>query len=206
VSRCAGLYEDRSLVRDAFASMGRKLPAKTTVETEPATTGRFVDAVSAPFRVSAPVWRLSPGCRSWEPGIDMVEEANQALTEGTMKYLLMIYVNPESRAVWEALSGPEQAVGIGAHDALVEELAASGELIVSEALADTSMAKRVSIREGRRISSDGPFGEVKELLAGFYLIECESLKRAVEIAERLPEASVGEIEVRPVMELGGAEM
>ena len=123
-----------------------------------------------------------------------------------MKYLLMIYVNPESRAIWEALPESEQAVGVAAHAALLEELAASGELIVSEALADQSMAKRVSIREGRRISSDGPFGEVKELLAGFYLVECESLERAVEVAEKLPEASVGEIEVRPVMELGGSEM
>jgi hypothetical protein len=123
-----------------------------------------------------------------------------------VKYLLMIYVNPESRAVWEALPESEQAVGIGAHAALIEELAASGELIVSEALADQSMASRISIREGRRISSDGPFGEVKEVLAGVYLIECESLERAAEVAGMMPEASVGEIEVRPVMELGGSEM
>jgi hypothetical protein len=123
-----------------------------------------------------------------------------------VKYLLMIYVNPQSRAAWESLPESEQAVGIGAHAALMEELAASGELIVSEALADPSMATRVSVRGGRRISSDGPFGEMKELLAGFYLIDCESLERAVEVAGRMPEAPVGEIEVRPIMDLGGSDM
>jgi hypothetical protein len=77
---------------------------------------------------------------------------------------------------------------------------------VTEALADTSMAKRVSERNGERITSDGPFAEAKELLAGFYLVESESMDRAVEIAARMPEAPVGEIEVRPVMDLGGLEM
>jgi len=123
-----------------------------------------------------------------------------------VKYLLMIYLNRASREIWEGLPDSERAEGLRAHAALVEELAVSGELIVSEALADPTLSKRVSVREGRRISSDGPFGEVKEFLAGFYLIECESLERAVEYAARMPEAPVGEIEVRPIMDLGGPEM
>lgn len=123
-----------------------------------------------------------------------------------MKYLLMIYLNPASRDAWERLPESERGEGLRAHAALVEELAASGELIVSEALADPTLSKRVSIREGRTISSDGPFGEVKEFLAGFYLIDCESLERAVDYAARMPEAPVGEIEVRPIMDLGGPEM
>lgn len=123
-----------------------------------------------------------------------------------MKYLLMIYVNPASREIWEGLPDSERAVGMQAHAALVEELTASGELIVTEALADQTLAKRVSVREGKTISRDGPFGEVKELLAGFYLIECDSLERALEYAARMPEAPVGEIEVRPIMDLGGPEM
>ena len=83
-----------------------------------------------------------------------------------MKYLLLIYVNPASRKAWEALPDDQRAEGFRAHAALNEELAASGELIVSEALADESLAKRVSAREGRRIASDGPFAEAKEFLAG----------------------------------------
>jgi len=122
-----------------------------------------------------------------------------------VKYLLLIYLNPASRRAWEALPEDQQAEGMRAHEVLNEQLAASGELIVTEALADDSLAKRVSLREGQRITSDGPFAEAKELLAGFYLIECESEERAIEVAEALPEAPVGEIEVRPVMELGGAD-
>jgi hypothetical protein len=123
-----------------------------------------------------------------------------------VKYLLLIYVNPASREAWEALPEDQRAEGFRAHATLDEELAASGELIVSEALADASLARRVSVREGRTITSDGPFAEAKELLAGLYLIECESMDRAVSWAARMPEAPVGEIEVRPVMDLGGMEM
>ena len=123
-----------------------------------------------------------------------------------MKYLLLIYLNRASREVWEGLPEAQRAEGVRAHTDLNEDLAASGELIVTEALADPSMAKRVSVREGRTISSDGPFAEAKEFLAGIYLIECESMERATEIAARMPEAPIGEIEVRPIMDLGGLEM
>jgi hypothetical protein len=123
-----------------------------------------------------------------------------------MKYLLMIYLNPESRAAWEALPEERRAEDMGAHGALIEELAASGELIVSEALADPSVASRVSVREGRTVTTDGPFGEVKEFLAGFYLVECDTFERAMEWAAKMPEAPVGEIEVRPIMDYGAPEM
>jgi hypothetical protein len=125
---------------------------------------------------------------------------------GVVKYLLLIYLNPESREIWEALPEDQRAEGFRAHASLDEELAASGELVVSEALAAESLAKRVSEREGRTITSDGPFAEAKEFLAGIYLIECESMDRAMEIATRMPEAPIGEIEVRPIMSLGGTEM
>ena len=62
------------------------------------------------------------------------------------------------------------------------------------------------MRDGQTVSTDGPFAEAKELLAGFYLVECEGIDRAVEIAGRLPEAEFGLIEVRPVLDLGGMEM
>jgi hypothetical protein len=123
-----------------------------------------------------------------------------------MKYLILIYGNAESRAIWESFSEEQQAEGYAYYSKIEEELAASGELIVSEALADASETKRVSVREGRTVATDGPFAEAKELLAGFFLVECESVDRAVEIAGRLPEAEFGLIEVRPVMELGGMEM
>jgi hypothetical protein len=123
-----------------------------------------------------------------------------------VKYLLMIYLNPKGREMWEALPEADRAEGMRAHAELNEELAASGELIVTEALADPSQATQVSVRDGRAVTADGPFAEVKEFLAGFYLIECDGVERAVELAARLPEAPVGHIEVRPVMDLSAFDM
>jgi hypothetical protein len=121
-----------------------------------------------------------------------------------VKYVILIWSNPASRELWEGFSDAERAEGFGAYAALDEELAASGELIVSEALADPSATTRVTVREGRTITTDGPFAEAKELLAGFYLVECDSHQRAVEIAARVPGmAELGLVEVRPVQDLGG---
>jgi hypothetical protein len=123
-----------------------------------------------------------------------------------VKYVILIHSNPASREIWEKLPADQRAQGLAAYAELTEELAASGELIVTEALADPSLTKRVSVREGRTVTSDGPFAEAKEFLAGFYLVECESMERALEIAARVPEADLGLVEVRPVMDLSGFEM
>jgi hypothetical protein len=123
-----------------------------------------------------------------------------------MKYLILIYGNPESRKIWEGLSAAQRAEGLDVYRALNDDLEASGEMIVSEALADPSLTKRVRVHEGRTMTTDGPFAEVKELLAGFYLVECESVERAVELAARIPEAAFGLVEVRPVMGLSGFEV
>jgi hypothetical protein len=123
-----------------------------------------------------------------------------------VKYLILIYSNPRSLAVWERLSDDQRVEFGRGHLALTEDLAASGELIVSEGLADPSLARRVSVRDGRTLTSDGPFAEAKEHLAGFYLVECESIDRAVEHAARVPDAAWGEVEVRPVLDLGGLEL
>ncbi|ONI86749.1 hypothetical protein ALI22I_24380 [Saccharothrix sp. ALI-22-I] len=116
-----------------------------------------------------------------------------------MKYLVLIYSNPESRAIWDAIGNEDRATGLEAYSALNEELAASGELVVTEALADPAQTTRVTVRDGQALTTDGPFAEAKELLAGFYLVECEARERAVEIAARIPEAQLGLVEVRPVL-------
>ena len=118
-----------------------------------------------------------------------------------MKYLVLIWSNPASRAIWEGFSDEQRAEGFRYYAALTEELAANGELIVSEALADASLTRRVSVRDGQALTSDGPFAEAKELLAGFFLLEVPSEERAVEIAARVPEAELGLVEVRPVLDL-----
>jgi hypothetical protein len=123
-----------------------------------------------------------------------------------VKYLILIYSNPASREIWEGFSDEQRAEGFRYYGALTEELAASGELIVTEALADPSLTRRVTVRDGQTVTSDGPFAEAKELLAGFFLVECDSMERAVEVAARMPEAELGLIEVRPVLQLGGMEI
>jgi hypothetical protein len=123
-----------------------------------------------------------------------------------MKYMILIHSNPSFLTLWEGLT-EEQRIEFGrGHRELTEELAASGDLIVSEGLADSSLAKWVSVREGQTMASDGPFAEVKEHLAGFYLIECDSMERAVEWAARVPDALYRDVEVRPVLDMSGWEM
>lgn len=122
-----------------------------------------------------------------------------------MKYLILIHSNPRSLAVWETLTD-EQRMEFGrGHMTLSDELAESGELIVSEGLAEPTMGKRVSVRDGRTLVTDGPFAEVKEHLAGFLLVECESIEQATEIAARVPDAALTEVEVRPVLDLSWLE-
>ena len=123
-----------------------------------------------------------------------------------MKYLIMVLSNPESAAALRKLSA-EQGREFGrGHRALGEALAESGELVVAEGLADQSSAVRVRVRDGETMTTDGPFAEVKEQLAGFYLVECDSVDRAIECAARVPDAAFTDVEVRPVLDLRGMEM
>ena len=122
-----------------------------------------------------------------------------------MKYVILIHHNKLSQDVWAQLPAEARRVGLQAYEALNEELAASGEAIVHEALADPGTGKWVTVREGGVLSTDGPFAEAKEHLAGFYFVDVDSEQRAVEIAARIPEARYGLVEVRPVMDLSAFE-
>jgi hypothetical protein len=110
--------------------------------------------------------------------------------------------------MWESFSAEQQAEGYAFYQGISDELRSSGELLATEALADISLAKRVTVSDSAgAVASDGPFAETKELLAGFYLVDCETEARAIEIAGRFPEAEFGLIEVRPVLEMtSGADV
>ena len=123
-----------------------------------------------------------------------------------MKYVVLIYGNPESRAAWEGMSAEQQAAGLAYYQQLSDDLDASGERVISERLAFPELATRVSVGDHGTTTTDGPFAEAKEFLAGFYLLDCESHERAVEIAARIPEAAFAVVEVRPVMGLHGPEL
>ena len=122
-----------------------------------------------------------------------------------MKYLILIYLNEQSRAIWEGFSDDQRAAGLQVYAALNEELAASGELIMTERLADPSLTRWVPGRDAGS-TTDGPFAEAKEQIAGFYLVHCDSTERALEIAGRIPETPGGYVQVRPVMDRHGLEM
>jgi hypothetical protein len=117
-----------------------------------------------------------------------------------VKYLIMIYTNTEARRAWQAYSDADKKAGLDLYAALNADLVKSGEMIVSESLADPAEGKRVVVRDGQLSTTDGPFAEVKEHLAGFYLVDCDSMDRAIEHAARIPEAAAaGFVEVRPVL-------
>ncbi|MGW5719737.1 YciI family protein [Amycolatopsis sp. NPDC003865] len=119
-----------------------------------------------------------------------------------MKYVVLIYGNPGSRQAWEGMSEEQRAAGLAYYQQLNDDLDDSGERIVSERLAYPELATRISAGT----TTDGPFAEAKEFLAGFYLLDCADLDRAVEIAKRIPEAAFGAVEVRPVMGLHGTDL
>jgi hypothetical protein len=118
-----------------------------------------------------------------------------------VKFVILIWSNPESRALWDKIPPEHRVVGLRDYSALNDDLEASGELVANAALGEPSASKRVTARDGQAIVSDGPYPETKEFLAGIYLLECESMARAVEIAARIPEAGLGLVEVRPTRTL-----
>jgi hypothetical protein len=112
-----------------------------------------------------------------------------------MKYLLIITMNPE---VMGSLTEEEQNAIFAGHDAFQKEITRPGELLSSVALADPSNTKTVRVRDDVPAVTDGPYIEAKEFLAGYYLVECETLERATELAAAIPDARYTAIEVRPV--------
>ena len=119
-----------------------------------------------------------------------------------MKYMLMIYDNPDSRGIFFGEAGE----GIRAEmEALMRELTDSGELLYTEGLADPSNSRTVRLRGGVPVVTDGPLAEAKEHFGGYLVLDCESADRAVEVATRWPKAVLTAIEVRPIMGPGGAE-
>jgi hypothetical protein len=112
-----------------------------------------------------------------------------------MKYLLVITMNPE---VWDSLSEEEHNAVFAAHDTFQKVVVRPGELLSTVALADPSNTKTVRVRDDAPAVTDGPYIEAKEFLAGYYLVECDSLERATELAAAIPDARFTAIEVRPV--------
>lgn len=119
-----------------------------------------------------------------------------------MKFLISIYGND---AVWSSLPDDERDQLIKDTDAHNTELFSSGELLGAFGVADQDASKRVRLEEGVPVVSDGPYIETKEYLGSFYLVDCESFDRALEIAAGMPAATFRDIEVRQILHGGTAD-
>ena len=112
-----------------------------------------------------------------------------------MKYLLLIYSSDQA---WADQTPAQMQDVMGRYRTFTESVRASGHMLGGEKLDPASTATTVRIRDGKTLTTDGPFAETKEQLGGFYLIEAKDLDEALRIAARIPAAGYGSVEVRPV--------
>ena len=112
-----------------------------------------------------------------------------------MQYLLLVYTDAELMAKL-----PEAEFAAEMRDCLAHSDAqmAEGKVLGFQQLQPAATARTVRSRNGRAAVLDGPFAETKEMLAGFTLVECESLDEAVRMAQELPWIKYGSVEVRAV--------
>jgi hypothetical protein len=111
-----------------------------------------------------------------------------------MQYLLLIYSREAEIA---ALDTNTMSTMMDSFRQFTQSLAQAGQLRASDRLRPTSTATTVRVRDGKVLTTDGPFAETREQLGGFYLVEAKDLDEALAIAARIPSARYGSIEVRP---------
>jgi hypothetical protein len=117
-----------------------------------------------------------------------------------MKYMLLCY---DDEQAWDQAGPGAQQRAIEEAVRLTHTIHAKGQYRLASPLHPVSTATSVRMRDGRRLVTDGPFTETREVLGGFYLIDVEDLDQAIDIAARHPGARFGTVEVRPVMEITG---
>ena len=115
-----------------------------------------------------------------------------------MRYALLICTEDKRQA---EMSDDEAGAQMAGYMAWGEEMGSRGVLQGGERLRPTSSATTVRVRDGEVLTSDGPFAETKEQLAGFYLVDCKDLDEAIDVASKIPGATHGSIEVRPIWEM-----
>lgn len=114
-----------------------------------------------------------------------------------MKYMMLVY---GAEGAW---TEAERAHCMVESTKLCHELAAQGRFLGASPLHPVAMATCVRVRNGNRVTTDGPFAETTEQLGGYYLVEAANLDEAIAIAGRIPAATKGTVEIRPIFELSG---
>ena len=115
-----------------------------------------------------------------------------------MQYMLLIYLDEN------APSQAEREQCYKESSEYARELAANGKCLATAPLYPTSTATSIRMRDGKRLVTDGPFAETREQLGGYYIINVQDLDEAISIASQIPAGRWGTVEIRPVIELPGA--
>lgn len=113
-----------------------------------------------------------------------------------MQYLLLIYENEAEAGKKAKTNG---AAMMAEYREFTQSIIKNGNFKAGDALQPTATATTVRVKNGKTITTDGPFAETREQLSGYYLIEAKNLDEAIGIAARVPSAKSGSIELRPVM-------
>jgi hypothetical protein len=113
----------------------------------------------------------------------------------TMQYLLMIYQNEAEYAKNDAATSQKM---LNEYQTFTQSIIQSGNFKAGDRLQPTTTATTVRVRDGKTLTTDGPFAETREQLAGYYMVDAKDLDGAIAIAARIPGARIGSIEVRPV--------
>lgn len=112
-----------------------------------------------------------------------------------MRYMMLIYDNEAS---FENMSPETEATIYQEYTDFGNLLKERGLANEGEALQPTTTATTIQVREGKILSTDGPFAETKEQLGGYYILDCENLDEAIELAAKIPGAKTGSVEIRPI--------
>lgn len=115
-----------------------------------------------------------------------------------MKYLALVYYDEN---IIKAMSSEEWASLNRECLACVENLQAKGHFLAGQALQPIETATTIRVRDGKATTTDGPFAETKEQLAGFYMLDARDLNEALQLARKIPPARLGSVEIRPVREI-----
>lgn len=114
-----------------------------------------------------------------------------------MKYMLLIYVDPQAAPEGGTPAADTENQAYGTY---TQELVASGAMLSGDPLHGNESATTVRVRSGETLTSDGPFAETKEHLAGYYVVDVADLDAAIAWAAKIPSAKHSAIEVRPIMD------
>jgi len=118
------------------------------------------------------------------------------MVEGRMQYMMLIYWNQVADA---EMTPEEMEAQFEAYRNFTREVRERGAMLHADALQPIATATTVRMQGGKILTTDGPFAETKEQLGGYYLLDCQNLDEAIELAAKIPHAKDGCIEIRPVM-------